>query len=100
MLARALGLSTSRVDLDMQVPMDAALLAMTKDEFIHLELGQKLNANMFPPMQRLLHHMMTTIVYPKGGSHDEVTTVNRFLFYCMFNSIPINLPDLMLRLIE
>ena len=84
----------------MQVPLDVALLAMTQDEDVHLEPGRKLNANTFPLMQRLLHHMMTTIVYPKGGSRDEVTVVHWFLFYYMFNNIPINLLNLMFRLIE
>ena len=44
--------------------------------------------------------MFTMIVYPKGGSRDEVTAVHRFLFYCLFNAIEVNLPDLMCRLIE
>ena len=51
-------------------------------------------------MQRLLYHMITTIVYSKGGSRDEVTAVYKFLFYYLFNAIEVNLSDLMRRLIE
>ena len=44
--------------------------------------------------------MITTIIYPKRESRDEVTVVHRFLFYCLFNAIEVNLPNLMCRLIE
>ena len=59
-----------------------------------------MNINFFPPMQWLFHHMITTFVYPKGGSRDEVTTVHIFFFYCLFHGIEVNLHDLMWRLIE
>ena len=100
MFARALEILTFGATMDMWVPIDDALVAMTQDEDVQLQPGRKLNANSFPPMQWLLHHMFTTIVYPKGGSRDEVTVVHRFLFYFLFNAIEVNLSDLMCRLIE
>ena len=100
MFAWALKISTFGATLDMRVPLDEAIVAMTQDDEVQLRPGRKLNANSFPPMQRLLHHMFTTIVYSKGGSRDEVTVVHCFLFYCLFNAIEVNLPDLMFWLIE
>ena len=68
MFAWALDILASDATMDMRVPIDDALIAMTQDEDVHLQSKQKLNANSFPLMQRLLHHMFTTIPYPKGGS--------------------------------
>ena len=59
-----------------------------------------LNANSFPPMQRLIHHIITTMIYPKGGSRDQVTLVHKFIFYCLFHGIPFSLPHLMTNLIK
>ena len=95
MFGRALDIPTFSATLDLQFPVDDALVAMTQAKDIHLQPGWKLNANNFPLLQRLLHHMITTIVYPKGGSCDEVTAVHQFLFYCLFNGIEVNLPNLM-----
>ena len=76
MFARALEILASGATLDMRVLLDEALIAMTQDDEVQLRPRQKLNANSFPLIQRLLHHMITTIVYPKGGSRDEVTVVH------------------------
>jgi Putative plant transposon protein len=59
-----------------------------------------LDATTFPPMQRLLHHVMTTIIYPKGGSRNEVNQTHKLLFHCLINGIPCSLPSVMLQLIE
>jgi hypothetical protein len=59
-----------------------------------------LNANSFPPLQRLIHHIITTMIYPKGGSRDQVTLVHKFIFYCLFNGVPFSLPHLMTKLIK
>ena len=76
MFAQALDILAFGATLDMRVPLDEALIAMTQDDEVQLRPGHKLNANSFPPMQRLLHHLITTIVYPKGGSRDKVTVVH------------------------
>ena len=47
MLGRALGISAFRADLDMKVPIDEALVAMTQDDDVLLEPGRKLNDNIF-----------------------------------------------------
>ena len=70
MFARALDIPAAGVTLDMRVPLDEALIAMTEDDEVQLRPGHKLNANSFPPIQRLLHHMITTIVYQR----EEVVT--------------------------
>ncbi|MQM00704.1 hypothetical protein Taro_033447 [Colocasia esculenta] len=36
----------------------------------------KLNANSFPPLNRLIHHIFTTLVVPKDGSRELITTVH------------------------
>ena len=41
---------TFGADLDMNVPIDEALVAMTQDDDIQLELGRKMNVTSFPPM--------------------------------------------------
>ena len=65
MFTRALDIPASGATLDMRVTLDEALIAMTEDDEVQLRSGHKLNANSFPPMQRPLHHMITTIVYLK-----------------------------------
>ena len=55
-----------------------------------------LNVNTFSPLQRILHHMFTTIIYLKDGSRDHVNTVHQFLFYYIFSGEQINLPSLII----
>lgn len=71
---------------DMVVPPKEALFTMTQDEDAVYVQSRKLNANTFPPLQKLMHHMMTTIIYPKEGSRNEVIDSHKFLF-CWFSII-------------
>ena len=59
-----------------------------------------LNANVFPPLQRIIHHIITTILFPKGGSRNEVTKIHKTIFHCLFNCELMNLPYLMCTLID
>ncbi|MQL93469.1 hypothetical protein Taro_026113 [Colocasia esculenta] len=51
----------------------------------------KFNTNTFPPVLRLTHHMLTTIITPQGGGRDRLTDIQRFVLYCMSKDIKINL---------
>ena len=59
-----------------------------------------LNANVFPLLQRIIHHIITTIIFPKGGSHNEVTKIHKIIFHCLFNYELMNLSYLMCTLID
>ena len=59
-----------------------------------------LNVNVFSPLQRIIHHIITTIILPKGGSKSEVTKIHKTIFHCLFNGEPMNLPYLMCTLID
>ena len=59
-----------------------------------------LNANVFPLLQRIIHHIITTIIFSKGGSHNEVTKIHKTIFHCLFNCELMNLPYLMCTLID
>ncbi|MQL88724.1 hypothetical protein Taro_021294 [Colocasia esculenta] len=47
----------------------------------------KFNTNTFPPVLRLTHHMLTTIITPQGGGRDRLTDIQRFVLYCMSKDI-------------
>ncbi|MQL98081.1 hypothetical protein Taro_030783 [Colocasia esculenta] len=53
---------------------------------------KQLNANSYPLLHRLIHHIFTTIIVPKDGSRELVTAVQ---FHAFLNCEPINLPQLM-----
>ena len=79
--------------------MDSAKLytIMTKKVFTpHSSLN--VNVNTFPPLQRVLHHIFITIIYPKDGGRELVTAVHHLLFYYIFQAEQINLPSIMLQL--
>ena len=59
-----------------------------------------LNVNVFPPLQQIIHHIMSTIIFPKGGSRNEVTKIHKIIFYCLFNCEPMNILYLMCTLID
>ena len=50
------------------------------------------NTNTFPPLQRLIHHIFTTIITPQGGGRCKLTETQMFLFYCLFKKIQVSLP--------
>ena len=56
------------------------------------------NTNLFPPLQRLVHHMFTTIITPQGGGRCRLTETQRFLFYCLFKNIQVNLSSVMMNM--
>ncbi|MQM12981.1 hypothetical protein Taro_045901 [Colocasia esculenta] len=47
----------------------------------------KFNTNTFPPVLRLIHHILTTIITPQGGGRDRLTDIQRFVIYCMKKNI-------------
>ncbi|MQM09923.1 hypothetical protein Taro_042809 [Colocasia esculenta] len=51
----------------------------------------RFNTNTFPPVLRLIHHILTTIITPHGGGRDRLTDIQRFVIYCMKKDIKVNL---------
>ncbi|MQM18661.1 hypothetical protein Taro_051657, partial [Colocasia esculenta] len=60
----------------------------------------KFNTNTFPPVLRLTHHILTTIITPQGGGRDRLTDIQRFVIYCMNKDIKINLHVIMYQIIS
>ncbi|MQL68679.1 hypothetical protein Taro_000965 [Colocasia esculenta] len=60
----------------------------------------KFNTNTFPPVLRLTHHILTTIITPQGGGRDRLTNIQRFVIYCMSKDIKINLHVIMYQIIS
>lgn len=54
-----------------------------------------LNANRFPPLQRILHHMITTILLPKGGAREKVTDQQIFIISSIMQRRQINFAALL-----
>ena len=52
------------------------------------------NTNSYPPLQRLVHHLFTTIITPQGGGRGRLIETQRLLFYCLFRNIKVSLPNL------
>ncbi|MQL73999.1 hypothetical protein Taro_006358 [Colocasia esculenta] len=59
----------------------------------------KFNTNTFPPVLRLIHHILTTIITPQGGGRDRLTDIQRFVIYCMKKNIKVNLHVIMYQII-
>ena len=72
------------------------LLATTDPKMLMLT---SFNTNSFPPLQRLLHHMFTTIITPQGGGRCRLTETQRFLFYYLFKTIQVNLSSVMMNML-
>ncbi|MQM19000.1 hypothetical protein Taro_052000 [Colocasia esculenta] len=60
----------------------------------------KFNTNTFPPVLRLIHHILTTIITPQGGGKDRLTNIQRFVIYCMKKDIKVNLHVIMYQIIS
>ncbi|MQL68454.1 hypothetical protein Taro_000714 [Colocasia esculenta] len=60
----------------------------------------KFNTNTFPPVLRLTHHMLTTIITPQGGGRDRLTDIQRFVLFCMSKNLKINLHVIMYQIIS
>ena len=56
------------------------------------------NTNSFSPLQHLVHHMFTTIITPQGGGKCRLIETQRFLFYCLFKNIQVNLSSVMMNM--
>ncbi|MQM04796.1 hypothetical protein Taro_037600 [Colocasia esculenta] len=60
----------------------------------------KFNTNTFPPVLRLIHHILTTIITPQGGGRDRLTDIQRFVIYCMKKNIKVNHHVIMYQIIS
>ena len=60
------------------------LLATIDAKFLML---MSFSTNSFPPLQRLVHYMFTTIITPQGGGRCRLTKTQKFLFYYLFKNI-------------
>ncbi|MQL68030.1 hypothetical protein Taro_000318 [Colocasia esculenta] len=60
----------------------------------------RFNANSFPPVLRVIHHILTTIITPQGGGRDRLTDIQRFILYCMVKDIKINLHVILYQIIS
>ena len=100
MLHRALGIPTEGAMLRVHpISLELAHFLMTGQEPEGLNVDFILyNANDFPPLQRMIHHIITTIIYPKAGSRELVNNVHKFLFHFMMQGAKVNLCDLMMEL--
>ena len=57
------------------------------------------NTNSFPPLQRILHHMFTTIITPQGGGRCRLTETKRFLFFYLMKNIKVKLASVMMGML-
>ncbi|MQM13681.1 hypothetical protein Taro_046607, partial [Colocasia esculenta] len=46
---------------------------------------KSLNANNFPPLHRVIHHIFTTMIVPKDGSRELVTAIQKSSFHAFLN---------------
>ncbi|MQM02880.1 hypothetical protein Taro_035650 [Colocasia esculenta] len=101
LFSTALQIPNSRVDILSHKP-DASVYypLLTLEDYDGNKKISKLNANSFPPLIRMIHHIFTTMIAPKHGSRELVTDVHKSLFTFFLKCEPINLPLLMLRLIH
>ncbi|MQL98282.1 hypothetical protein Taro_030986 [Colocasia esculenta] len=60
----------------------------------------KFNTNTFPPVLRLTHHMLTTIITPQGGGRDRLIDIQRFVLFCISKNLKINLHVIMYQIIS
>ena len=58
----------------------------------------RFNTNSFPPTQRILHHIFTTIITPQGGGRCRLTETQRFLFFCLMNNIKVDLASVIMSM--
>ena len=72
---------------DLSVITEAKLIMLTS-----------FNTNSFLPLQRLVHHMFITIITPQGGGRCRLTETQRFIFYCLFKNIQVNLSSVMMNM--
>ncbi|MQM16538.1 hypothetical protein Taro_049496 [Colocasia esculenta] len=100
LLSKALQIPNSGADILTHTP-DASVYypLITLQPYDGTKKAAKLNANFFPPLNRMIHHIFTTLIAPKHGSQELVTDVHKSLFTFFLWCEPINLPVLMLGLI-
>ncbi|MQM12920.1 hypothetical protein Taro_045841 [Colocasia esculenta] len=104
-------LTANLISKALQIPNSGAdILTHTRDASVYYHLLTledydgtkkiaKMNANSFPPLNRMIHHIFTTMIVPKHGSRELVTDLHKSLFTFFLRCEPINLPVLMLGLI-
>ncbi|MQM15699.1 hypothetical protein Taro_048651 [Colocasia esculenta] len=100
LFSRALQIPNDGVDV-LTLEMDPAVTytIMTNEPFDELKRIARVNAKIFPPLNRMIHHMFTTIIFPKDGSRELVSETHRTLFYHILRKEQINLPELMVNFI-
>ncbi|MQL93677.1 hypothetical protein Taro_026322 [Colocasia esculenta] len=99
LFSRALQIPNNGVDvLILEVDPAVTYTMMTNEPFDEMKRIAKLNANTFPPLNRMIHHMFTTIIFPKDGSRELVNETHRT--YHILRKEQINLPELMVDVIH
>ncbi|MQM04467.1 hypothetical protein Taro_037264 [Colocasia esculenta] len=101
LLCRAFQIPNSGENILVNPPSASDYYTLITHQLYHPSVDRlKLNANTFPPLNRLIHHIFTTLVVLKDGSREIVTTVHKSLFYYFLRTEHINLPLLMLDLLN
>ncbi|MQL88921.1 hypothetical protein Taro_021490 [Colocasia esculenta] len=73
--------STTGVDIFAHHPTPEEYYALITSKPYDPTDRKQLNANSFPPLHRLIHHIFTTLIVPKDGSRELVTSLTSlFLF--------------------
>ncbi|MQM16858.1 hypothetical protein Taro_049819 [Colocasia esculenta] len=105
-------LTANRISTSLQIPNSGVEIfnyAPSASEYYELVTLQpydsttkiaRSNANSFPPLIWMIHHIFTTLIVPKDGSRELVTEVHKSLFIFFLKCQQINLPELMLSLIR
>ncbi|MQL92855.1 hypothetical protein Taro_025488, partial [Colocasia esculenta] len=93
LFSRALQIPNDGVDvLTLEMDLAVTYTMMTNEPFDELKRIARLNANTFPPLNRMIHHMFTTIIFPNDGSRELVRQCfrdpKRFISYaCPITSV-------------
>ncbi|MQM16268.1 hypothetical protein Taro_049224 [Colocasia esculenta] len=93
LISKALQIPNSGADILTHTP-DASVYyqLLTLEDYDGTKKIAKLNANFFPPLNRMIHHIFTTMIVPKHGSRELVTDVQKSLFtFCSGVSPSISL---------
>ncbi|MQM02852.1 hypothetical protein Taro_035624 [Colocasia esculenta] len=101
LLSRALQILNSGADVLVNHPSASEYYTLiTLQPYDSTKDHIKLNANSFPLLHCLIHHIFTTLIAPKDGSRELVTEVHKSLFFFFLKGQQINLPVLMLDLLK
>ncbi|MQL69074.1 hypothetical protein Taro_001363 [Colocasia esculenta] len=101
LLSTALEIPNSGVELFNYTPSASEYYELlTLEPYDSTKEIDRLNANSFPPLIWMIHHIFTTLIVPKDGSRELVTEVHKSLFIFFLKCQEINLPELMISLIR